>query len=176
MEAEAGPSRLPAPPPLTRPEPRPNQSVQFNQSNKSKPNNTAVDPILRNALRYTISAREYEKLHKYVLSKSRLLKKRMPSVNAVEDYMDGPNAGKGSAGSRDRGRDASAAGDQDKENGKGKGKGKGRDVAKNSTSPRKGGDTFNARAIRHALRVFIATGLGMKVYEVAMARLKGGKE
>ena len=127
MEAEAGPSRLPAPPPLTRPEPRPNQSVQFNQSNKSKPNNTAVDPILRNALRYTISAREYEKLHKYVLSKSRLLKKRMPSVNAVEDYMDGPNAGKGSAASRDRGRDASTAGDQDKENGKGKGKAKGKE-------------------------------------------------
>lgn len=150
-------------PPLSIPEsdimsrPRP--------GSKPKPK-TTVDPILRNALRYTISAREYEKLHKYVLSRSRLLKKRMPSVNTVENYMEG-------TGSR---RDSIARDDVAKGKGKGKGKDKGKEQDAIRDPGRKGGDSFNARAIRHALRVFIATGLGMKTYEMAIARLKGGKE
>ncbi|KAJ4303876.1 hypothetical protein N0V88_001474 [Collariella sp. IMI 366227] len=41
---------------------------------------SATDPILRNALRYTISAREYATLHRYVISRSKVLKKRAPSV------------------------------------------------------------------------------------------------
>ena len=44
---------------------------------------SAVDPILRNALRYTISAREYSLLHKYVISRSRALKKRAPTVDSA---------------------------------------------------------------------------------------------
>ena len=175
MEVGAGPSRPPRPPrpsalpPLDIQEPDliPSRPRPVSSTSKPKPN-TAVDPILRNALRYTISAREYETLHKYVLSKSRLLKKRMPSVNAVEDYMVGTTAADTRRSSVSR-RDNSDLGEA-----RGKGKGKAKDVAKSPS--KKGADTFNARAIRHALRVFIATGLGMKAYEVASARLKGGKE
>ena len=115
---------------------------------------------MRNALRYTISAREYESLHKYVLSRSRLLRKRAPTVSAVEKYMNGP----GEDGTRGKGKGSKAA------------------VASASSSssapsPSTGGaDTYNARAIRHALRLFVATGLGMKLYNTIMARLKGQKE
>jgi hypothetical protein len=56
----------------------------------------------------------------------------------------------------------------------GKGKGKGREGS--SASNGSGGDTYNARAIRHALRIFVATGLGMKAYDLIMGRLKGQKE
>lgn len=44
----------------------------------------AVDPILQNALRYTISAKEYETLHKYIISRSKVLKRNAPSVAKVE--------------------------------------------------------------------------------------------
>ncbi|KAI0601184.1 hypothetical protein F4775DRAFT_589875 [Biscogniauxia sp. FL1348] len=124
---------------------------------KPRPASTA-DPVLRNALRYTISAREYEVLHKYIISRSRLLRKRAPTVNAVERYMEGGN---GSARTR-----ASSIGSA------GKGKGKGKDKAA-SGGRGGGGDSYNARAIRHALRVFIATGLGSKAYETIIARVKG---
>ena len=43
-----------------------------------------VDPILRNALRYTISAKEYQTLHKYVISRSKVLKRNAPTVSQVE--------------------------------------------------------------------------------------------
>ncbi len=46
--------------------------------------------MLQNALRYTISAKEYATLHKYVLSRSRVLKRAAPSVAAVERIVDGP--------------------------------------------------------------------------------------
>lgn len=111
-----------------------------------------ADPVLRNALRYTISAREYESLHKYVLSRSRLLKRKVPAVYTVERFLDEGN----------------------KEDGKGKGKA--RESSSSSGGSGGGGDTYNARAIRHALRVFIATGLGMKAYNVIMGRIKGQKE
>lgn len=35
-----------------------------------------IDPILRNALRYTISAKEYQLLHQYLLSRAPVVKKR----------------------------------------------------------------------------------------------------
>lgn len=35
-----------------------------------------IDPVLRNALRYTISPREYELLHQYLLSRAPAVKKR----------------------------------------------------------------------------------------------------
>lgn len=43
-----------------------------------------VDPILRNALRYTISAKEYQTLHKYIISRSKVLKRNAPTVSQVE--------------------------------------------------------------------------------------------
>ncbi|XDG06431.1 hypothetical protein ABKA04_006046 [Annulohypoxylon sp. FPYF3050] len=115
-------------------------------------------PILRNAIRYTISAREYETLHRYVLSRSRLLKKKVPSVNAVERYMEGSDTRRGSI----------MDGDIDKSKEKGK--------EKPTNGKANGGDTYNARAIRDSLRVFMATGLGVRVYEAVVARLKGQKE
>lgn len=42
------------------------------------------DPVMRNALRYTISAREYATLHKYILSRSKVLRKATPTPTAVE--------------------------------------------------------------------------------------------
>ncbi|PNY28747.1 Uncharacterized protein TCAP_01331 [Tolypocladium capitatum] len=43
-----------------------------------------MDPVLRNALRYTVSAREYAALHKYVLSRSRALRRGAPSPASVD--------------------------------------------------------------------------------------------
>ncbi|KAI1856069.1 hypothetical protein JX265_011966 [Neoarthrinium moseri] len=149
MSSEAGPSRVPAiDMPKSSPASRPRAS------SKSMPK-SAADPILRNALRYTISAREYESLHKYVLSRSRLLRRKAPSVHAVEKYMDG-------------------GGGREQDLGKTKAKGKGRADGASSGGSR--GDTYNARAIRHALRLFVATGIGMKAYEIIIARVKGQKE
>ncbi|OTA99754.1 hypothetical protein M426DRAFT_16151 [Hypoxylon sp. CI-4A] len=155
MSSEVGPSRLPTLTPLEIP----NQTDTVSRpraNSKSKPR-SAADPILRNALRYTISAREYETLHRYILSRSRLLKKRAPSVNSVERYMDGGNSNtrRGLVADKD-------AGGNRKEN------------AVNGGASR--GDTYNARAIRDSLRVFIATGLGMRTYETVLARLKAQKE
>lgn len=87
------------------------------------------DPILRNALRYTISPREYAALHKYILSKSRALRRATPSPSSVEKALQ----------------------------------------------PRKGGDDYNAKAVRHSLRVFTATWIGMKAWDAVMGRL-GNKE
>ncbi|EGY18573.1 hypothetical protein VD0002_g9952 [Verticillium dahliae] len=55
------------------------------------------DPVLRNALRYTISAREYATLHKYVISRSRVLRRTAPSVATVEKMVDGDKAGRRSS-------------------------------------------------------------------------------
>jgi hypothetical protein len=123
----------------------------------SKPKSVA-DPVLRNALRYTISAREYETLHKYVISRSRLLRKRAPTVNTIEKYMDGDTSRRRDSVTRETG------------------KGKGKESVASRAPGRRGGDTYNARAIRHALRVFVLTGLGAKAYESLMARLKGQNE
>jgi hypothetical protein len=68
--------------------------------------------------------------------------------------------------------DAGNAASREKEGGKGKGKAN--EGAPGPSGHR--GDTYNARAVRHALRVFVATGLGMKAYDAVMARLKGEKE
>lgn len=87
------------------------------------------DPVLRNALRYTISPREYAALHRYVLSKSRALRRATPSPSSVEKALQ----------------------------------------------PRKGGDDYNAKAVRHSLRVFTATWIGMKAWDAIMRRL-GNKE
>lgn len=49
---------------------------------------STADPILRNALRYTISAKEYETLHKYIISRSKVLKRNAPTVARVERIID----------------------------------------------------------------------------------------
>lgn len=130
---------------------------------KPKPSSTA-DPVLRNALRYTITAAEYEKLHKFVLSRSRILRRKVPSPAAMEKYMDvgGPRR-PSTATSQTL---PTPRGSVDKNS-----KGKGAKAAASEAAAV--GDTYNARAIRHALRVFIVTNIGMKAYEVLMARIKG---
>ena len=51
---------------------------------------STADPILRNALRYTISAKEYESLHKYIISRSKVLKRNAPTVAKVEKLVERP--------------------------------------------------------------------------------------
>lgn len=84
-----------------------------------------TDPILRNTLRYTVSAREYAALHKYILSRSRNLRRAAPSPASVEKTL----------------------------------------------RPAKGGDDFNARAVRHALRVFAVTWMGVKGWDTISRRI-----
>jgi hypothetical protein len=129
------------------------------------------DPVLRNALRYTISAREYALLHKYVISRSRLLKRRAPSVDAVQKMMDGDTGRSG----KTRAATSQSSGDR----GKGKGKAKEKESDRSSDSfPAKvvGADDYNARAVRHSLRVFVATGTLMKLWEIVSAKLMAKKQ
>jgi len=51
---------------------------------------STADPILRNVLRYTISAKEYEALHKYIISRSKVLKRNAPTVAKVEKLVERP--------------------------------------------------------------------------------------
>jgi len=50
---------------------------------------------LRNALRYTISAKEYETLHKYIISRSKVLRRNAPTVSRVERLVE-PTSSTGS--------------------------------------------------------------------------------
>ncbi|TWU76086.1 hypothetical protein ED733_007635 [Metarhizium rileyi] len=84
-----------------------------------------VDAVLRNTLRYTISAREYATLHRYILSRSRTLRRAAPTPASVDRALQ----------------------------------------------PQSQGDDYNARAVRHALRVFVATMVGMKGWEAVSRRL-----
>jgi hypothetical protein len=74
-----------------------------------------------------------------------VLKRKAPTVESVREMMEG-----------------------DGKVGKGKGKGKGQDKWKDKG---KVVDDYNARAVRHSLRVFVATGALMKAYGVLMGRL-----
>ncbi|CRK33759.1 hypothetical protein BN1708_006134, partial [Verticillium longisporum] len=98
------------------------------------------DPVLRNALRYTISAREYATLHKYVISRSRVLRRTAPSVATVEKMVDGDKAGRRPS---------------------------------HAVPP---SDSYNTRAIRDALRLFVGTAAGMKTYDVLMKRVLGQRD
>jgi hypothetical protein len=85
----------------------------------------AIDPVLRNTLRYTVSAREYKLLHDYLISRSPgPLKKRAPPPTKYEAVV-------------------------------------------------KSRDDYNAAAIRAALRVFLATGTGLKAWEMIMGLFFG---
>lgn len=50
-----------------------------------------IDPVLRNALRYTISAKEYELLHQYLLSRAPAVKKRTPNPKRFDAIYKGPD-------------------------------------------------------------------------------------
>lgn len=51
---------------------------------------STADPILRNALRYTISSKEYETLHKFIISRSKVLQRNAPSPTKVEKLLERP--------------------------------------------------------------------------------------
>lgn len=128
---------------------------------------SAADPVLRNALRYTISAREYALLHRYIISRSRVLKKRAPTVDTVQRIMNGRP--------HDRRKEQRAPGDQAKgktEGSVGEADGSEKPAAAQGGKDAAvgGADDYNARAIRHSLRVFVATGVAMKLWEVISSR------
>ncbi|KAK0616785.1 hypothetical protein B0T14DRAFT_546887 [Immersiella caudata] len=152
MASRATPGQGPAPP-RSSPTPLPVPSARPSASSSVSAKST-FDPILRNALRYTISAREYGLLHKYVISRSRVLKKRAPTVESVREMMEGDGSGGGKTG-------------KGKGSGKGKEKDAGREKGKAVVV-----DDYNARAVRHSLRVFVATGALMRVWGAVMGRLK----
>ena len=52
--------------------------------------NATADPVLRNTLRYTISAKEYETLHEYIISRSKVLKRNAPTVARIERLIERP--------------------------------------------------------------------------------------
>lgn len=54
--------------------------------------------------------------------------------------------------------------------------GKGKDGEDGSTVPVRGADDYNARAVRHSIRVFVATGALMKLWGVVSARVMGKKK
>jgi hypothetical protein len=58
-------------------------------SSSGKPK--TIDPVLRNALRYTISAKEYELLHQYLLSRAPAVKKRTPNPKRFDAISKGPD-------------------------------------------------------------------------------------
>ena len=130
---------------------------------------SASDTVLRNALRYTISAREYASLHKYILSKSGALRKRTPSVGTVDRFVNGDrqpsSRGASTARRKDDRRADEAISDE-----------KAREKAAERASSIVGADDFNARAVRHSIRVFVATGVAMKLWAAVMRRLVGRKE
>ncbi|KAH8170357.1 hypothetical protein LIA77_09138 [Sarocladium implicatum] len=112
-------------------------SAKVQESSSSSNSRALNDPILRNTLRYTVSAREYAALHKYVLSRSRALRKAAPTPAAVDKALRPPPV-------ESSGSDA---------------------------KPPRRGDDFNARTVRHALRVFAATWVGMKGWEAVTKRM-----
>lgn len=85
-----------------------------------------MDPISRNALRYSLSATEYKLLHRYLLSKSGTVKKTTPAPARYERVVTGK-------------------------------------------------DDFNADAIRMTLRVWAATYMGAKAYDLILAKLAAAK-
>lgn len=103
----------------------PSESSKAPRGDRVSAKSTA-DPILRNALRYTISAKEYETLHKYIISRSKVLKRNAPTVSKVENLVERP-----------------------------------------------GRDDYNAAAVRAALRVFVGSAAGLKVWGLVVERLLG---
>ena len=152
----------------SRPSPSAPSVTSSGASGGSKPTaKSTADPVLRNALRYTISAREYALLHKYVLSRSRAVKRRVPSVDTVARIIDGPPQG---TTARKGSQSGTASGD------KGRGGEEGSAARDADVAAATMAKDFNARAIRHSLRVFVATGTLMKLWEMAAGRLMAKKK
>ncbi len=58
-----------------------------------------IDPIVRNALRYTVSAKEYKLLHRYLISRAPAVRKRTPAPPQFEAIVrSGADVGGGGGG------------------------------------------------------------------------------
>lgn len=110
-------------------------------------------------------------LHRYVLSRSRQLKKRVPSVETVNQIMNGDNAsGRGARSSKGKDKDAGDGLLEPADVGStsaGVGAGAGAMV---------GADDYNARAVRHSLRVFGTTAAALKIWALVAERLLGQRK
>ncbi|KAL8778844.1 MAG: hypothetical protein Q9194_001766 [Teloschistes cf. exilis] len=62
-------------------------SVEPYPSPPASPKAPDVDPVLRNALRYTISAKEYKTLHEYLIIRSKALRDRAPPPARVSSIL-----------------------------------------------------------------------------------------
>ena len=56
----------------------------FSSSTSSDGSKRPLDPVLRNALRYTVSAKEYQLLHEYLITRAPLVEKRAPKPKRYE--------------------------------------------------------------------------------------------
>ncbi|CAK7263747.1 hypothetical protein SEPCBS119000_000642 [Sporothrix epigloea] len=145
-------------------------------SNATSSYTTPNEAILRNALRYTISAREYAALHKYILSRSKLIRRRAPTVEQVARIMNGPSALPPSKATLSTRSPITSKSDS-----RGISKGKKKEILPELTNPDTprailGADDFNARAVRHALRVMLASATGLKLYGVVQRKIFGKPE
>jgi hypothetical protein len=68
-------------------------SVSSAASSTGSSNGAPMDPVVRNALRYSLSPREYQLLHKYLIARAPAVKKRAPpparyerAVSSADDY------------------------------------------------------------------------------------------
>lgn len=129
------------------------------------------DPVLRNTLRYTISAREYALLHRYVLSKSRQLKKRVPTVETVNRIMNGDAGSSSDRKGKAKAKEGAPPADMSVA-----------DVGSTSAGVNAGAgailgaDDYNARAVRHSIRVFATTAVAMKAWGLIATRFMGQKQ
>ena len=94
-------------------------------SGSNNSNKQAIDPVLRNALRYTVSAKEYRVLHDYLLSRAPAVKKHTPLPRKYEAIVKSNND-----------------------------------------------DNNNVATIRLALRLFGATYLGLRGWEVGLQKFQ----
>lgn len=85
---------------LPSPAPTPPASVSNNSSSSngtsssSASSKRALDPVFRNALRYTVSAKEYEVLHRYLLSRAPApVKKHAPRPKKYEAMIQNDSTG-----------------------------------------------------------------------------------
>ncbi|CAK7212247.1 hypothetical protein SBRCBS47491_001395 [Sporothrix bragantina] len=158
------------------PRPSTSSAASFSSSSSSSsPHSAPNEAILRNALRYTISAREYAALHKYVLSRSKLVRRRAPTVEQVTRIMNGPSAlppSKAATSPRPSSTRTNASASSPPKSPSKKEK---LPELTDPDTPRAilGADDFNARAVRHALRVFMASAAGLKLYEALQRKLFG---
>lgn len=72
-------------------QPSPPSESSSSGSSSSSNNKRPIDPVLRNALRYTVSAKEYKVLHDYLLSRAPVVEKRAPKPQRFERIVEGKN-------------------------------------------------------------------------------------